>query len=204
MDTIEDFAQKYLETYFKYKNSIVYLLKINFSTNTIRLKISKDKVINLKYPDELNDLDLSTPKLGYFNYNKHALFLYRHPGRQWKKGFSLSNHKIVNPVQILVQNVSLYKPIIDLKLAKIAFKNTIFQNIGELITRLDSKKIFSGAISSNLALSQSLTKNIGPLIWYGPNPVGYIENSKFVLRDLEFSQEVHDELNRLGKPEWIF
>lgn len=209
MDSIEEFHKKYNGTWIQYigkdgpSPAIVDLCL--FEEDLVCLTSSTEGQVHVKYTEANLEkkLDLSTPPTGFFNYNGHALVLFRTPTRQWRRGLCGDNHEIYNPFKKLLKD-GAYRPSFGAKTIQALFKPEYVPNPDEARSKF-SKNVHSVALSRRLALSKSpIESSSYPLVWFSCNPCGFLRGSKFIIEDDVFQQEVEDELRSLGKDEWIF
>lgn len=209
MDSIEDFHKKYHQTWVQYvgkdKISPAIIELVSFDEDMVFLRSQDEGLVSVQYSENsfANKLDLSPPQTGFFNYNGHALVLFRTPARQWRRGLCNENHEIYNPFKKLLHE-GAYCPSFGSKTIVALFSPSFVCNPDEA-RAMFSNSIHSVALSRRLAISKSpIEQSSYPLIWFGCNPCGFVRGQKFVVEDETFQQEVEDELRSLGKDEWIF
>lgn len=208
MDNIEDFHKKYNSTWVQYrgKEGLSPALVESVSIDELRVYVrsQEEGVVSINYDAKLEDkLDVSTPPTGFFNYNGHALVLFRTPHRQWRCGLCSDNHEIYNPFRKLL-NEGIYRCSFGGKTIAALFKPCYVANPEDARSRF-SNAVHSVALSRRLMISKSpLEQTSYPLVWYGCTPCGFIRGSKFVIEDEVFQQEVEDELRHMGCEQWIF
>jgi len=209
MDNLEDFHQKYHNTWVQYRSdgvlSPALIELIQFGEKLIYIRSLELGIVSIKYTEnQLKEkLELSPPQTGYFNYNGHALVLFKIPVRQWRVGLCHENHEIYNPFKYLL-NSGVYRPTFGERTVSALF-NPAYIPDPQIAYSMFNKSTHSVALSCHLMISKSPTeKHSGPLIWFDCNPCGFIQRSKFVVEDELFRQEIEDELHRLGQEKWIF
>lgn len=153
--------------------------------------------------ESLQCLDLDPPEPGYFNHNGHALYLFKTPARQWRRGFCADNHEIYNPFRKIL-NTGAYKPGFGALTISSIFAPKYADDPETACQKLTGD-CYSIALSKHLMLSKSPLENKPfPMIWFNCDPVGFVRGNRFVIEDDIFQQEIEDELNRIGHQRWIF
>ena len=209
MDSLEEFSRKYMDTYIKYitledkKINSAKVLSIDLSYKKICLFVYGIGDIIINYPKGLQNLNLDSPKSGFFNFNNHAIYLFKVPARQWKRGLCSDNYEFYNPFKCFFKS-GVYCPMFGDRAIQ-AIINPEYLKIHETIINLESNPhMRSIAINPNIMLSKSpVTNNREPLIWYKTTPVGFIQSGKFSIQDELYEQEIHDELTRMNEGQWI-
>lgn len=207
-EPIEEFAKKYQGTYLRWINPtdkiqhVGYMEFCNPEEQTLHFTCANLGLVMKKYPSCLDELNLESPNTGLFNHNGHALFLFKTPARQWHRGLCASNHEIYNPFRKLFFD-GTYHPTFGRAVVESIFSNKFYSDIEEAADLIIQSNIFKSlAITRNLMLSKSPTISL-PLIWYKTIPVGFVNSRKFVVEDELYQQEVQDELQRIGRSDWI-
>lgn len=208
MDSLEDFSKKYRQTYVRLRNKDGRLLtasvdRIDMDQHLVSFNVDALGLLTLKYPACMSEINTDLPEAGLFNYNGHALHLFKMPARQWQRGLCGANHEIYNPLKKLLSE-GMYRAIITRGSVEAIWKRD-FVSVDEAVARMTAlNRGPSVAITLNLMLSKSPTAQADPLVWYKTTPVGFVKNGKFLIEDEIYQQEVHDELNRLGANRWNF
>ena len=210
LDSLDEFSRKYNETYFQYKNAAKQLLtcqltQIDISDKQIAINTHSQGTLFQKYPGCLESIFLETPNAQYFNYNKYAIYLFKVPARQWKRGLCIDNHELYNPLQKLFDENRIYKPVFNLNCINHIF-NPSYVEPTYACNLLLTKKVISVAIAPYIMLSLSPIENSDLLIlWYKTQPVGFIQAEMYncQIKDVNFEQEIIDEFRKLGITNWI-
>lgn len=147
--------------------------------------------------DWLKTVDLTPPPTGNFNYHGYMLRLYRRPARQWRVGICRQNHTVYNPMHhILGKYEPIYKPLWNTALIQAAYDREYPTSVADAIAKFDNEKCKSFALTANLGLSRSPTKEEGLLVWYRHLPVGWLYQKGWNIEDARYEQEVKDEVRR--------
>ena len=210
MDSIHEFARKYSGTFLKYRQPSTgacfasAVVGSDENSSTLQLSVEELGGVVINYPQGLTFLDLSAPGAGYFNHRGNAIFLFKNPARQWRRGICADNHELYNPLKRLFKE-GIYRPSFVASTITSVF-NPKYVSVGDAWAKLrDDHRLVSIACSPSLMLSKSpmTMRNDQPLIWYKTTPVGFIQEQKIKIKDQMFEQEVVDELTKLGASNWI-
>lgn len=203
----EDFHQRYVGTFIRHiqpdkKYSLIHVDHVHINSNNHNNGLLEVTSINsgsasLKYPTCAESLDLSQPNPGYFNLASYALYLFKYPDRQWRRGITGKNSELCNPLQSVLPDLHIYCPTIGFKSVEALFEKNFCPTI-ELALEALNKTHMSIALSSKLMLSLSPTTDTSVLLWWGCTPVGKLVNQAFQICDPTFEQEVFDEFRNLG------
>lgn len=209
MLTVEEFNQRYVSTYVRWrraKDSGFVPAHINQAHGSgfqgvVDIESGGHSEV-LPYPRCLDVLDLESPEAGYFSNNGHALYLFKYPERQWRRGLCNANAEIYNPFSRLFVG-GVYQCGFGMKAIQAIFSGGHVQDIGHAIGMLSSE-VFSVPISRSIMVSHAPVNSKSPvLLWYGLSPVSMLENGRFRVEDPIFEQEVHDEFRNLGQLKWM-
>ena len=210
MDNIHEFARKYAGTFIKYRQPTTgkyfaaSVIGTDENDKSLNLSVEDLGIVLLSYPSGLSFLDVSSPSAGYFNHRGNAIFLFKNPARQWRRGVCSDNHELYNPLKRLFKE-GIYRPTFVASTITSVF-NPQYVPIHEAWSKLkDDHRLVSIACSASLMLSKSpmTMRNDQPLVWYKTTPVGVICDQKIVVKDQMFEQEIIDELTKLGETNWI-
>lgn len=205
MDSIEEFSRKYNGTYVRYKSKTgteftAFINGVDTLDNLVSLELHDGGIVSGSYPRILGQLTLEIPDSGYFNYNGFALYLFKVPARQWRRGMCSENCELYNPFRRLFKE-SVYRPMFGITTANSIFKKN-YKSPEQAIELLSTKKLASCALNRTLALSKSPMVDKSLLLWYKTNPVGLVHHDKFYVLDELHEQEITDELTRSGFHSW--
>ena len=207
----DDFNQRYVGTFIRQlqpdKNlRLIHVDHIHIRSQhdgMVEITSLNDGSASLKYPACLSNLDLSQPDPGYFNLNNFALYFFRYPDRQWRRGISGKNAEFYNPLQLLLPDIRLYRPTLSFSAVNATFEKSFCPTIEMAIGALNNKHM-SIALSSKLMLSLSPTTDVPYVLWWGCTPVGKFMDGVFKICDPIFEQEIFDEFRKLGiDRQWI-
>lgn len=204
MLSLEEFSHRYLKTFIRHNNEVLFVEGIDFYTKSLLL-YGSGGVQSYNYLSIYNTLDLEPPNAQYFNCNDYAIFLFRRPKRQWLRGLSGQTHEMFNPLN-RISPTKLYSPKFNLNSVKSIYLKTYPELAEDLLNKIQTEnKVISVAISPTLAISKSCIIKTPIILWLRVDPIGYlIKENKFVLKDYIYAQETYDELLRLGFNKWIF
>lgn len=203
--SVQDFNQRYQNTFVRWKcdDGLAVAKVVNVVADgddfsgLMELTTNKGSVI-LKYPDCLNTITFTQPNSGYFNFNGYGLYLFKFPERQWKRSLCKSNSEIYNPLARLL-GTGVY--FCNWSWASIVnmFEKNFVPDVAKAIDMMQQIEINSVALSSNVLISKSPSVDFNYVLWYGINPVGYLnKNNRFQVEDATFEQEIHDEFSKQG------
>jgi hypothetical protein len=208
MENIEEFSKKYSNTWIRYKSATAskelrpaFIRQIDFADMLVYLEVVDLGKITVRYSEAQFEehIELGVPKTGYFNHNGFAFLLYKTPARQWARGFCNTNHEIYNPFKKLLNDP--YQPSFGISTVTSIFKRTFPKTPDESLKCLETAQ--SVALSRHIMLSKSPLEDKFPLVWFDANPVGFVKRNKFVIEEDVFSQEIQDDLRRMGHMGWI-
>lgn len=200
----DDFRQKYEGTFLhvrvneKATPELFYLAEVRHVSDKeppeLTLVNSKVGEIQLKYTTEC-DVEFLWPSPGYFwHRGAYAVLFQRPSSRQWKRGISSANCKLLfpyslwYPANIAVNEESLRE----------AF-NPTYVTLTDAEAFIKNAQAVSVPLSSSLALGASPSSKVGgSILWCFGKPIGLFTAGKIVLMENQFAQEVRDYLRDTG------
>ncbi len=174
---VRDFNQRYCDTYGWLiqgdRRRFIYIESI--TENKIYFNEGND-VEYFVYTDSNTTFEFIPVDRGWFNTNTgDALFLYRRPARQWKRGISNSNTDIISYRHVPQEvNYSVLNSVFNADFEKNNYP----------------KEFKTGALSKHFCLNPS---NI--LLLYN-NPIGNVQDNTIIVSNKLFSQEINDLVTR--------
>lgn len=133
-----------------------------------------------------------------FNHEKHCLYIYKNPARQFKRGVCQENTSISDPILNLNSRANGLIKIEHKYLQSLINEN--YYSFDILHDKIKTKNVYSGALDKNFMISLSITNDPSLLfVWYHTTLIGYINNNKLYCKNPYFAQEVYDN-RHLFKP----
>ncbi len=204
LDTIPDFLRKYGDCYIHHKKTkqIFYISNRDVYREENRLQlISNDQgPFEVRYNEDFfNSYNLDFPETGFFQYKKWALLCLKGYARQYCRGLSRTTTNIYNPFSYFNKYIKVPGvPKLRDEIADVIW-NRVYYKLPLVDARelLLSKKLYSLALNSEFSLSLSHTSS-GFILWNLVSPVAEIDikETKIIIIDDTFKQEVRDYLNR--------
>ena len=202
----EDFNQRYTGTFIRHLqpdksyNLIhidhVHISPTNHNNGMLEVTSLNGGSASLKYPACLENLDLNQPNPGYFNLQNCAIYFFKYPDRQWRRGITNKNVELYNPLQSILPETHIYCPTLSFKSVAALFDKNFCPTMEMAIECLNHTHM-SVALSSKLMVSLSPSPESPMVLWWGCTPVGKLVNQSFKISDPTFEQEVFDEFRKL-------
>ena len=191
-DIAADIQKRYSSTYINYKGQAAFVHNVRGSGVPIQLINGTEYNLNLN-ADDSQDVNLITPKTGYYNVGGNPVYVTKSPERQWKRSFGKHIYRIYSPLygKELVASPALWfntaQEIIKPEYAKLSdIKNTLFANV---------------AVNRNFVV---VSINKIPYLGYKRYPVAELDFNFKRMRLLQspLKQEILDLLKRTGDLQW--
>ena len=190
MDTLEDFIQKYKNTFvfLKYKNTQILTTFMDTQGDNLIFKSPDLGTIVLKNENAQNTIVTTFPKTGMYNINGHLCLFYRIPERQYKRSPCDKN----SAIRTIIGNA---RQRIDYDTIEQCFFPMFPKSKAEAITLVN--KVGAIALNRNFAVSLA---DIGDYdLWYKGYIIGSITND---VVDVEYEPLLQETQDYFGGLVW--
>lgn len=171
--------------------------------------ITHDKKNQEYFLHEL-DADFTFPKVGLYNYQKHAVLYSQTNKRQYLKGLNPDSHSIV-PLLIKVPYVEyalqyahlncgddFYDSIWSPKALDDIFLAKDTRTVKEKLDSIRKKTLLSVALSQNFAFSLGVF-SLNPTVWFRSHRIGsVVKDNSLIITNQLFYQEAADFFEKEG------
>lgn len=164
----------------------------------------------VRWEDSKQEIDYEFPATGLFNHADNFYAFYRFPDRQWKKGISHGNVRIIDPINYFRQRVRHYQNFVspkfnvDFHTLTSAFSNKYPASLDEAIQTVNRSDMIGTALNPVFGITKSPTLTTLLVLWKHLSMIGIVDP---VARSIEvtertFRQEVFDFLKRKQEYAW--
>lgn len=217
VNEFEEFRKQYENTYIRiqFENSNTYnIVKVvaciadDPQNSYITLHNPVLGQLSVSWNKSKQKIDYTFPAVGLFNHGNSFLMFHRFPDRQWKRGVTVGNSHIADPLRDIKLSIASVRPYtprsVELSYSVLcsAYNQHYPINLKEAIKVMASNEGI--ALNDVFGITQSPIEDNQFVLWKHLSMIGFVypKSSIISVREDSFLQEVSDFLKRQQEYAW--